>query len=149
MILISHRGNTAGPNIEKENSPEYLKEAISMGYNVEVDIWLISQTIFLGHDEPTYEVTEDFIKEISKEAWFHCKNIESLYMFKTKYPDFKYFWHESDKFTLTSNNIIWTYPDQPVTPQSIMVCLSRVPSDWTDSDSVYGVCSDYALDWPL
>jgi len=149
MIIISHRGNTTGPDIEKENSPEHLKEAISMGYNVEVDIWLISQTIFLGHDEPTYEVSEDFIKEISKEAWFHCKNIESLYMFKTKYPDFKYFWHQSDKFTLTSNNIIWTYPDQPVTPQSIMVCLSRVPSDWTDSDSVYGVCSDYALDWPL
>ena len=38
MILIAHRGNTIGPNIEKENHPDYIDEAIKKGFDVEVDI---------------------------------------------------------------------------------------------------------------
>ena len=34
MILIAHRGNTSGPNPEKENNPQYVDKAIDSGYNV-------------------------------------------------------------------------------------------------------------------
>jgi len=38
MILISHRGNINGQNLEKENSPDYVLEALSKNYDVEVDV---------------------------------------------------------------------------------------------------------------
>ena len=39
MKLIAHRGNIDGPNPERENSPEYIEEALKAGYDVEVDVW--------------------------------------------------------------------------------------------------------------
>ena len=38
MILISHRGNLDGVNPDRENSPTYIKEAISSGFDVEIDV---------------------------------------------------------------------------------------------------------------
>ena len=38
MIYIAHRGNIRGPNPERENSPDYIDEAIQSGYYVEVDV---------------------------------------------------------------------------------------------------------------
>ena len=41
MILIAHRGNINGPRVEFENNPEYVLRAIEMGFDAEVDVWLI------------------------------------------------------------------------------------------------------------
>ena len=40
MLLISHRGNINGIN-KMENNPNYLDKAMSLGYNVEIDVWKI------------------------------------------------------------------------------------------------------------
>ena len=40
MILVSHRGNTVGKNLELENTPKYIEKAIKLGYEVEVDLWV-------------------------------------------------------------------------------------------------------------
>ena len=58
MILISHRGNIDGVKPTKENSPEYILEAISLGYDVEIDVWKVDGKWFLGHDEPEYAIQE-------------------------------------------------------------------------------------------
>ena len=34
MILISHRGNLTGKNPERENHPDYIKEALDLGFDV-------------------------------------------------------------------------------------------------------------------
>ena len=39
MKLISHRGNLEGRKPELENNPEYIDEALSKGYDVEIDVW--------------------------------------------------------------------------------------------------------------
>jgi hypothetical protein len=49
MILVSHRGNISGPNKERENSPQYIQEALDLKYDVEVDVW-VNDEIWLGHD---------------------------------------------------------------------------------------------------
>ena len=61
MILIAHRGNISGPNPEMENRPEYVKKAIDLGYNVEVDVWYENNQLFLGHDGPQYKIKDDFL----------------------------------------------------------------------------------------
>lgn len=143
MLKIAHRGNTEGPNPESENNPFQLVAAISAGFDVEVDVWVEDGKFFLGHDNPLHEVDSSYIKDISKYAWFHCKNLGALERFNLELPDYRYFWHQEDSFTLTSNGYIWTYPGQQVTNKSIIVDLTL--ADAAKYRGVaYAVCTDYA-----
>jgi hypothetical protein len=54
MILISHRGNLNGKDVDNENNPLYIDRALGKGYDVEVDVWYVNGKWYLGHDEPTY-----------------------------------------------------------------------------------------------
>ena len=62
MLLISHRGNLNGPNPEKENNPLYVTKALDLGYDVEIDVWLVQDKLYLGHDSPQYLINLDFLK---------------------------------------------------------------------------------------
>lgn len=141
MLIISHRGNLNGPNKNSENGPEYIKNAIAKGFNVEIDIWVLNNKIYLGHDGPQYLVDLSYIVSISKHSWFHCKNINALLFFINDFPDFRFFWHQNDDYTLTSNNFIWTYPNKNTSIKSIVVDLeaNNVYND------VYGICTDYPI----
>jgi hypothetical protein len=142
MKLISHRGNLNGPNKDLENNPEYLNKAISLGYDVEVDTWYLNHKIYLGHDFPQHEVDEDYIRSISDKAWFHCKDFGAIEFFSSNKHEYNYFWHESDKFTLTSKGFIWTYPGEQTSINSVIVDLSP---DAKQNNNCYGVCSDYVI----
>ena len=61
MHFISHRGNLNGPNKNLENKPNYIKEALDKGFDVEIDVWLSKEKFYLGHDEPLYETDVNFI----------------------------------------------------------------------------------------
>ena len=74
MILISHRGNLDGVNPDRENSPSYIQEAISSGFDVEIDVHWCGNGIWLGHDGPECEVPISFLEEIKNGVWIHCKN---------------------------------------------------------------------------
>lgn len=137
MIKIAHRGNLHGPS-HKENSPDHLVRAILLGFDVEADVWLIDDGLFLGHDEPTYRLPKLFTEDLSQRFWFHCKNIEALNYFSLNLKDLKYFWHESDKYTMVSNGVIWTYPGQNVLENCIIVDLDNAGNN----DLALGVCSD-------
>ena len=52
MIKIAHRGNTKGVNLDDENYPDYIDDAINNGFDSEIDIWLQGRRLYLGHDEP-------------------------------------------------------------------------------------------------
>jgi hypothetical protein len=142
LLRIAHRGNTNGSDIYRENTVAQILNAISAGFDVEVDVWYVNGDVFLGHDGPEYLVPKIFLVEICHSAWYHCKNLEALEFFATELPGMRHFWHEEDRFTLTSDNYIWTYPGQPVTPRSIIVDLDL--SSWDSyKDVAYAVCTDY------
>lgn len=104
MILIAHRGNFNGINKERENSPEYIEEAIAAGYDVEVDAWLIDKQWMLGHDFPQYEVPLSFFER--PEIWTHAKNLVG-YVSLYHNPKAHVFWHNKDDFVFTSKGIKW------------------------------------------
>ena len=143
MRLIAHRGNFQGINKEQENSPEYLIEAIRNGYDVEVDTWVIDNVFYFGHDEPQYIISVKDFYSIIDHAWFHCKNIDALKYFISHMPTARYFWHQEDDYTLTSNNYIWTYPEKNISKQSIIVHLEKPTQEYLDNFNGYGICSDY------
>ena len=138
MKLIAHRGNINGKIESLENNPNYIDSAISDGYDVEIDVWLIDGNLFLGHDNPQYEVDDRWLEERINNLWVHCKNIDLLNWVRS--TSLHYFWHESDTITLTSKNYIWAYPGKQPIKGSIAVLPER------DNDNVLlckGICSDY------
>jgi hypothetical protein len=146
MILISHRGNISGPNPERENSPDYILEALNSEFDVEIDLWSYDTKLFLGHDNAKYEINKDFIENNKDKLWIHCKNLEALYVCQFILNDVHYFWHQNDDYTLTSKNIFWTFPGKDLTPNSILVNFEKINYISTGS-KIYGVCSDYLLDF--
>ena len=139
MILISHRGNINGKKPELENGQSYCQAAIDAGYNVEIDVWYIDNKWYLGHDEPTYQIELDYLK--NNNLWCHAKNIDALNQM-TQYSNIHSFWHQEDDVTLTSKNFLWTYPNKKLTKNSI--CVLPELANQTPTD-VFGICSDYII----
>ena len=135
MIFISHRGNISGRDPEKENRPDYIKSAIRKGYNVEIDVWLINDKFFLGHDSPEYEIDVSFLE--MPEIWSHAKNMDALVAMLGL--GVHCFWHEKDTVTLTSKGYIWAYPGMQKICGSIAV-MPEINND--DISECAGMCSD-------
>jgi len=143
MIYIAHRGLLTGPSKELENSPEQILAAISLGFDCELDLWLVDNSLILGHDSPQYIISEDWL--MNPHMWIHAKNIEALHWLSS-HPRYKfnYFWHESDQYTMTSTGYIWTYPGRELTPRSVMVLPELIDNTLHKLDSnCYAICSDF------
>jgi hypothetical protein len=140
MILISHRGNVSGRIEETENRPDYIDDTIRLGYDVEVDIWAIEDTFYLGHDKPQYVVSLNWLHQRKDKLWIHCKNIKAVEEFNNLLKMYNYFWHQEDIITLTSKEYIWAYPGKQPIENSIAV----MPELFNDNISkCIGICSDH------
>jgi len=141
-MIISHRGNINGKKSNLENSPDYIDEAILLHFEVEVDVWINDKLeIFLGHDEPQYQIDIAWLRARKDKLWIHCKNIEAIIHFN-KTNDFNYFWHQNDDVTLTSKGHIWAYPGKQPIENSIAV-MPEIFND--DVSTCLGVCTDFPI----
>lgn len=144
MILISHRGNISGKQLECENEPSYIDFAIKNGFNVEIDVRYLSGRWFLGHDTSQYIVEEVWILDKFEKLWIHCKNKEAIercekISMKFNWNKLNYFWHQDDTLTLTSLGYIWALPGEQPIENSIAV----LPDFYNDDISkCIGICSD-------
>lgn len=109
MKFVSHRGNLTGKEIENENTIKQIEKAINLGFDVEVDVWKVNGQIYLGHDKPENKIDISFLLKNIDWLWIHAKNFDIVSVLV--YNDLHWFWHENDKFTLTSKNKIWTFLD--------------------------------------
>ena len=119
--------------------------AFSQGYyNVEIDVWKVNETFFLGHDSPQYEIPKTFFEKHMDKFWIHCKNLSALAALHDA-PRLNVFFHSSDDATLTSSRYIWTGATKPLMPNSVCV----LPELGIDGDikKCYGVCTDYVERW--
>lgn len=139
MIYISHRGNINGINKKNENHPDYVYDALKMGFDVEVDVWTFKDKLYLGHDEPQYEY-KNFLDKYKNKLWFHAKNLEALDFLKEK--NYHYFWHQEDDVTITSKGYWWTYPGKKLFKNSICVLPEQNNQNFNCSS---GCCSDIVL----
>lgn len=144
LINIAHRGNTNGPNPDKENHPDYIKEALYSGFDVEIDVWVIDGKFILGHDKPQYEVKEEFI--LNDQLWHHAKNIEAISILNSLKPNYliNCFFHNIDDCTLTSGGWIWTYPGKPILCTSAIAVMPEKFPEW-DISKAGGVCTDFTI----
>ena len=147
MILISHRGNINEKKSEYENTISYIEEAINSGFEVEIDIRLKDNKIYLGHDEPQTILSVDFIQKYYLKLWLHCKDLqilEHLYNLDNNGKYLNYFWHETDALTITSKGYLWTFPGKQPIKNSIAV----LPELYQDSITACGgICSDVIINY--
>lgn len=140
--LIAHRGNTRGPNPDEENKPEYLQKALAQGYDVETDVWYKDGEYYLGHDEPQYKTTVEFLSQFC--LWKHCKTPETL---SRLWQDFSVsghcFFHQEDDVTLTTIHGLWFYPDKPTFgPDAVAVLPTNPHKMMRDNPKLMGLCLD-------
>lgn len=147
--LIAHRGNIFGPNKARENSPSYIDEAIAAGFDVEIDVTIQDNKLYLGHDTPDHLVTIDWLYHRKDKLYIHCKDFAALRFFAVdKYSDFFHFFtHSDDNYTLTSKGIIWAHPSAAEIKDTIYVIQGQLDINFLEnfviSNQPLGICSDY------
>ena len=149
MKIICHRANINGSSTT-ENLPEQIIKCITLGFDVEIDIWNINNTWFLGHDEPMYKIELSFLKQYSNNLWIHCKNL-SAFSLLLVYKNLNIFYHENDDYTLTSKKYIWTFPKpeyEVLYENQIILDFEPMNNDkylYYKNSKIFGLCCDYVL----
>lgn len=146
-VFISHRGNIDGVNPDRENSPDYIDEALKVGFDCEIDLRMKGGDPHLGHDTPDYPITAAWIRERIDALWIHVKEYEALVWLMDNCPEATFFCHEADRFTLLSNGWVWSHDlSNRMTDRCVIPLLSK------ESVADYGqvgfgaVCSDHIYD---
>lgn len=150
-IIIAHRGLLDGPDSGLQNHPVQITKALGLGFHVEIDVWYIDDTWFLGHDGPEHRIDLDFLTRNSDKLWIHCKNLDAFFKFKTDIGhQLNYFFHDTDAVVFTSKNLVWTYFGKRETMHHSSVCvMPEVNYEWdeivqmTNNNSWCGICTDY------
>jgi hypothetical protein len=140
-LLISHRGNTTGINREKENSPDYIQEALNNDYFVMVDVFLIGEKhLAIGCDSPQYATTLDFLK--NNNIICKAKSIECFDFLITN--QIHSFYNNYDDCSLTSGGLIWTRPGNNITERCVFTMPEWIMNDITEIKDIKcaGICSD-------
>ena len=148
MLIIAHRGLTAGPNAKLQNNPAQVEIALAVGFDAEIDVWYLDNKYYLGHDTPDYEVSWQWLSQPN--LWLHCKNLPAFFDMRSRTVIHNYFWHESDSVVLTSRGNIWTYLGKIETQSPDSICvMPEVTYTWyqiekfVKDNSWGGICTDY------
>jgi len=138
MKIISHRGNIDGRDPSNENDPNFIDSAINLGFDVELDLWSINDKLYLGHDYPDKPIEIGWLLNRKNKIWVHSKNIESLSLLYN--TDLNFFWHESDKTTMTSKKFFWSLPGVYLKNGiTVEASYKKINSD------ILGICTDYPI----
>lgn len=138
--IIAHRGNINGIEQSFENRIDYIKNALSKGFDVEVDVRSYKNKLYAGHDEPQEILPLEILNNPS--CIFHAKNFNALEILLNQSKHV--FWHQNDECTLTSNGYIWCFPEIVIEGENSIV-LDFDGSKNFDDSKFYGICTDYCL----
>ena len=144
MKIISHRGNLDGPS-SCENSPNLIQQALDLGYDVEVDVSLYKGELWLVNDKPQYKINLDYL--LNDNIWCHAKDVKCIQALHD--TNINYFYHSTDDVTITSKGLLWHHPNSDwkyLTPSSVAVCPEENIYD-ISKVKLYGICTDYVLDY--
>ena len=146
MIYIAYRGLFHGEDPTIENTPNQVSTALLYGYNAMVDAWRVDGQLYLGTDQPLYEVSEKYLQ--NTRLWINCCNQEMYNWISVQKPKlyrhyFQLPYGPIPSYVTTNSGYYWTFQDTPINNQSIMV----VPESYdrgllsTVHLHCYGICS--------
>lgn len=147
MRLIAHRGNLNGPNLDRENSPDYIDAALSEGFDAEIDLWISNSKPALGHDSPEYPVSWHWLLTREDRLWIHCKSFEALVQADRR--GFHAFFHHEDALAITTRRFFWCHPSTPFfSKRSVILDFELSRQDWVSkSRDCFAVCTDNPIEF--
>jgi len=148
MKLIAHRGLVNGPDSQLENHPAQIANVLDQALDAEIDVWFKDSVWWLGHDNPTHEISFSFLSH--PQLWIHAKNFEAadqLITLSRQGHSHNFFWHDKDDRTLTSWGFWWTYPGRELSKNSVAV----MPEWHTPKEEFHSLlsldCHAVCTDW--
>lgn len=139
-LLISNRGNLNGINNQRENSPDYVKEALDKGYYVVVDVWAIGKHLAIGTHYAQHVVSIDFLQ--NPRIFARTNNVSTL----TSLLESKVHCFLNIQDSLTNGGLLWRgYPTLEVTPRCIVYMPEWMLGDINKVHDVIctGICSNF------
>lgn len=160
MRIISHRSNLNGPD-ERYDTFSILR-ALSLGFDVEIDVRFSKGRLWVGHDNPLFPVDKELLTNDSAgRIWFHAKDAGAV----AAAPEIGLiFSHWDDDFAVISGEkrLIWLHPNRnndladyvksgainPAKTIILDVCsFDRPDPNWIIDNEFFAVCTDWPLDW--
>lgn len=135
-IYLANRGNLEGVNVDEENSMEYLQNAISKGFCVKTDIWLILGRTVTGVTHPSKGID---LNALSKDKVLIQARNSSAYFYLLE-QGYHCFWRETDRFVMTNRNYILSYGGYTF-PKAIVMDPEE-PTVLKPEDYI-GICSNF------
>lgn len=155
MRIISHRGNVLGPGSNCER--HHVEAALLEGYDVELDVRFHEGRLWIGHDEPLYELPREWVlPAVSSRLWFHAKDARAFDLL-TRHGH-RAFQHADEPFaTVEPDGVRWLHPRDfhcledarghvfldvdgwKRTPPWVMGCVPHV--------APFAVCTDWPREW--
>lgn len=150
--FISHRGNLENKITSDENRPDVLDRRIRQGYQVELDVWVRDTSYWLGHDEPQYEVSFDWLMKDLGKKYIHCKDGPTFEHMLIRSGREGYnpnlFYHTNEDYALTTRRYVITHPCETLLEGSInmMPEMASIKRN-EEREKAYAVCSDAIRNW--
>ena len=142
MRWILHRGNDKGPN-SVENDPIKVYDLLMEGHEIEIDIWYVDNSVYMGHDNPQHLISEIFLEHPG--LWIHCKDAATLEYMNMQKKHLHYFYHTDEDYVLTSKGYIWCYTGNNPLEGSVIVMPEKSNYNWQSlNDKKCIICSDYS-----
>lgn len=145
--FLCHRGNLESKFVPDENRPDLLDRRISEAYGVELDLWCSDDKYWLGHDEPQYEVSFDWLMKDLSKKYIHCKDGETFEHMLLRCGREGYrphlFYHTKEDYALTTRGHVIVHPGIYLLDGSINMMPELGPEKKTaEYHKAFAVCSD-------
>jgi hypothetical protein len=136
MLYISNKGNISGRDPKKENTVEYLLQAVQGGYCIKTDLWVIKGRLVTGNDFPANGIILDRFEK--DKLLIQARNLPALlFLLENGYHCF---WRESDDIVLTNKNFVLSFNNSLIPKCIVMNPEKNIISDWSN---YLGLCSDF------
>lgn len=153
MRIVSHRGNVRGPGSQCERI--HVEEALLSGYDVELDVRFSTWRLYVGHDEPLYELPRDWIRsDIAERLWFHAKDERAQQALST--VGHHVFMHEDEPNAfVVPEGLMWIHPrcngnllDLPMADCILLDVAGHPRLNKTVLTTLpYAICTDWCDEW--
>jgi hypothetical protein len=140
-IIISYMGNTNGRDEENENRLKYVKQTLSSGLHVCINVVFKSGAFLLPCGADEYEVVPPVILS-HHHVW--CNAIDTYTLEALCDLNAHCFFMGSGACTLTSNQFIWSLPGVALTDRSI-AAFPELAEDmnWLATAEPAGLCTNF------
>ena len=150
--FLCHRGNYETKFVPDENRPDIVDRRIRDGYGVELDLWFRDERYWLGHDEPQYQISFEWLLYNLSKKYIHCKDGPTFEHMLLRCGREGYspnlFYHTNEDYALTTRGDVICHPGKALLEGSINMMPemgSAKPKE--EREKAFAVCSDAIRNW--